>query len=105
MLLPYLFAAATAVGILGDVYDVTYTTIGLKKGLAVEGNTWLIGNKPSEKALYLRDGLVLAFCMLPTILGATVFHNVPVAYGGLVSPVIYGVKHYMGGLAWKKLGA
>ena len=105
MLLPYLFVAATAVGILGDVYDVTYTTIGLKKGLAVESNTWLIGSKPSTKALYLRDGLVLALCMLPTTVCAAVFHNIPVAYGGLTAPIVYGIKHYMGGRAWKKLGA
>lgn len=105
MLLPILFAAATAVGIAGDVYDVTLTSRGLKKGLAEESNEWLIGTKPSTKALYLRDGLVLAFCLLPTLLCATVFHNIPLAYGGLVSPIIYGIRHVQGGLAWKKLGA
>ena len=103
-MLPYLFAASIAVGVAGDIYDVTMTSRGLKKGLALESNEWLIGTKPSTKALYLRDGLVLSFCIAPAVI-ALALGNVPVAIGALISPVLYGVKHYLGGRAWKKLGA
>ena len=104
-MLPVLAAISLVVAVAGDVYDVTLTSRGLKKGLAVEGNTWLIGDKPSTRALYLRDALVLGFCMVPFI-AAFLLGNIPVAIGALASPVVYGIKHYHGGLAsWKKLGA
>lgn len=104
MLLPILFAASIAAGVAGDVYDVTMTSRGLKKGLALESNEWLIGTKPSTKALYLRDGLVLAMCIAPAVV-CLALGNVPLAIGALISPVLYGVRHLQGGLAWKKLGA
>src|SRR5208282_2033113 len=85
------------------VYDVMMTQKGLKAGVAVESNTWLIGDKPSAKALYLRDALLLLFCITPALFFAFVFHNVPLQYAGLVSPVVYGVKHILGGLAWRAL--
>lgn len=92
--------AALAVAIAGDVYGITLTSRGLKAGVALEGNTFLIGSKPSARALYLRDALVLGLCLVPTV----VFHsNVPVAYGALAAPVAYGAKHFLGGLAWRKL--
>src|SRR5271157_6061830 len=104
MLYPLLLGIALAVAVLGDLYDVTMTEKGIKSGVAVEANDWLVGQKPSALALYLRDSLVLALCVTPTALCATVFHNLPLAYGALVSPVVYGVVHLFGGLAWKKLG-
>jgi hypothetical protein len=85
------------------IYDATMTEKGLKAGVAVEGFDWLVGKKPSAVALYLRDNLLLGLCSLPAILCATVFHNVPLAYGACISPVLYGIKHIQGGLAWKKL--
>ena len=98
-------AAALTVAAAGDIYDVTLTSIGLKKGLAVEGNTFLIGSKPSTLALYLRDALVLAMCTAPSVVFYAAAHNIHLALGALSAPVVYGVKHLLGGLAWKKLGA
>jgi hypothetical protein len=96
--------ASLAVAVLGDIYDVTYTSRGLKTGVALEGFTFLIGSKPSTRALYLRDALVLGLCIAPTALSATVFHNLPIAYGALSAPVVYGIKHYLGARSWQKLG-
>jgi hypothetical protein len=104
VLYPVLLGVALAGAVAGDLYDVAMTEKGIKAGVAVEGNDWLVGQKPSALALYLRDSLVLAFCVAPTALLATVFHNLPLAYGALISPVIYGYVHLQGGLAWKKLG-
>ena len=104
MLYPILLTVSLALGVAGDVYDVIMTEKGLKAGVAVEGDTWLISSdKPSALALYLRDSIVLAFCVAPTALCATVFHNIPLAYGALISPVVYGVKHVQGGLQWRTL--
>ena len=98
-----LLAVAAIVGIAGDVYDVTMTERGIKAGIAVEDNDWLVGSKPSAVALYLRDGLVFAMCVIPAVVFATVAHNVPLGYGALVAPVVFGVKHILGGLQWRKL--
>ena len=104
MLYPILLTVSLALGVAGDVYDVIMTEKGLKAGVAVEGDTWLIGStKPSALALYLRDSLVLALCVAPTALCATVFHNLPLAYGALAGPVAYGAKHVLGGLQWRTL--
>jgi hypothetical protein len=100
MLYPILLAASLVVAVAGDLYDVVTSEKCFAKG-AVETNTFLIGDnqKPSAEKLYLRDSVVLAFCILPSVLSAIVFHNLPVAYGGLTAPVIFGVKHYIGARA------
>lgn len=98
-----LLAVAASVGVAGDVYDVTMTEKGLKAGIAVEANDWLVGSKPSAVSLYLRDGLVFAMCVIPAVVFAAVAHNVPLGYGALVAPVVFGVKHILGGLQWRKL--
>ena len=106
MLYPILLAVSLALGVAGDVYDVIMTEKGLKAGVAAEGNQWLssiVGTKPSAIGLYFRDSIVLALCVAPTALCATVFHNLPLAYGALISPVVYGVRHVQGGLQWRTL--
>ena len=102
MFFEFLIVAAI-IGVLGDVYDVTMTERGIKAGVAVEGNDWLVGSKPSAIALYLRDGLVFAMCVAPAVVFATVAHNVPLGYGALSAPVVFGVKHLLGGLQWRTL--
>lgn len=85
-----------------DIYDVRLTVKGLKAGVAVEGNTFLIGPRPSALALYLRDTLLLAFASGPAIL----FHflgNDPLYYGACIGPVVYGIRHIKGGRAWADL--
>lgn len=99
-----LYTAACAAAVLGDVYDVTETIAGIKKGVAVEGFTWLVGQKCTSAAkYYLRDGIILApLVALPLLLAHV---NVPVAYGSLAGLVAAGAKHLQGALEWKKLGA
>lgn len=83
-----------------DIYDVAQTEQGIKKGVAVEGSTWLVGQKPSAVALYLRDSLVLLFATAPSLV-ALAIHSTPLFYGALLGPVALGVKHIQGGLAWR----
>lgn len=99
-----LLAVAVAIAVIGDAYDISLTEKGLAKGLAYEGNTWLVGAKPTAKALILRDGLVLALCLAAPLIAFAVC-ELPVAIGSLAAPVVFGIKHYLGGRAWKKLGA
>jgi len=102
MLLLILFIVCVAFMVAADIYDVTLTTKGIKAGVAVEANDWLVGQKPSAEALYLRDSLVMGFCIAPCIV-VHFLGNDPLAYGALVSPIVCGIQHIRGGLAWKKL--
>jgi hypothetical protein len=86
-----------------DVYDVTETVKGLKAGVAVEGNTFLLpSDKPTATQLYLRDGLVIMLAALPAVL-CLVLHSQPLFYAALSGPVVAAVKHVLGGRAWAKL--
>jgi hypothetical protein len=100
LLFPLLYAAASAVAVLGDVYDVTKTIAGIKKGVAVEDFTFIVGQKCTSAAKYfLRDLIVMSPCFaLPFVFLA--LHNAPVAYGSLVALVAAGLKHYQGGAEW-----
>lgn len=81
------------------VYDVVKTEQGLKKGVAVEAFTLLVGSKPSAIALYLRDQILLAGCVAPAAIFA-LMHNVPLAYGACAGPLAYALKHIQGGRKW-----
>ncbi len=85
-----------------DIYDVTLTEKGIKAGVAVEGNDWLVGAKPSAVALYLRDSLETGLATTPCIL-ALIFNSSPFFWAGIVAPVLVGVKHIMGGRQWATL--
>jgi len=97
-----ILAAVCAAVVASDVYDVSMTQKGLKAGVAVEGFTWLVGSKPSALALYLRDTLCEALSIAPTVFCHLAGAD-PAAYGLLIAPGVYAVKHVLGGLAWKKL--
>jgi hypothetical protein len=84
------------------VYDARQTEKGLKAGVAVEGNTWLVGQHPSFRALESRDILYTSFLVTPSVL-SYVFHNTPFFFGGLAAPVTYGIKHIQGGKQWQTL--
>ena len=92
-------ALAAAVCEACGAYDVVKTEQGLKKGVAVEAFTFLVGPKPSAVALYLRDQILLAGCAAPAIILA-LMHNTPLAYGACVGLLAYGLKHIQGGLKW-----
>ena len=96
------YAVALAAAVAGNAYDIYTTEKGLKAGVGVEGNDWLVGPKPSALALYLRDGLInLPFIALPLI--SHILGNDPVAYGSLAGLAVIAIKHVMGGRAWTKL--
>jgi hypothetical protein len=90
-----------AFAVLSDVYDVAQTERGLKNTPYVEGFTWLVGQRPTAIALYLRDSLLLLLVTTPSVLAS--FVNKPAAYGLLVGPLVYGVKHIRGGREWARL--
>jgi hypothetical protein len=96
------YAAALAAAVAGNAYDIYMTEKGIKAGVGVEGNDWIVGDKPSALALYLRDGLVnLPFIALPLV--SHVLGNDPLAYGTLAGLAVIAIKHAMGGRAWVKL--
>ena len=96
------YAAALAAALAGNAYDIYMTEKGIKAGVGVEGNDWIVGDKPSALALYLRDGLVnLPFIALPLV--SHVLGNDPLAYGTLAGLAVIAIKHVMGGRAWVKL--
>ena len=95
-----LFGISLAAAIAADIYDVTLTAQGLKKDIAQESFTWLIGPKPSALALYLRDALITGVvAMVPLTL--FLLGSVPVAYGTLAGLVVLAVKHVQGYRQWK----
>jgi hypothetical protein len=98
-----LLAIAVAFAFGCDIYDVIETEKGIKAGVGVEGNTFLVGtDKPTATALYFRDGLVIMLATTPAIF-ALALHGVPFFFAALSGPIIAGIKHILGGRAWVKL--
>jgi hypothetical protein len=98
-----LLAVAVAFAFICDIYDVTETEKGLKAGVAVEGNTFLIGtDKPTAVKLYLRDGVVIVAASVPAAV-CLGLHAPSFFYAALAGPVVAGAKHILGGRAWVKL--
>jgi len=95
-------AAAVAFELLAAHYDISETEKGLKAGVAVEGNTFLVGQHPSAAALWGRDALMLGITATPSTL-AYIFRNQPFYYGGLAALIVLGAKHIQGGDEWKSL--
>lgn len=95
-------AAALIICTACEIYDDVMSEKGIKAGVAIEGFTWLIGTKPSLLAYYLRDSLVMILVTTPSFV-ADLLGSSPFAYAGLVAPLIYAVKHILGGRAWAKL--
>jgi hypothetical protein len=97
-----LLALAIALGlaVAGDIYDVELTERGIRKGIAVEGFTWLVGQKPSAEALYFRDSLIICLATAPAIAALATGHA-PLFWGALAGPVVMAAKHIQGGLAWR----
>lgn len=95
MLLTIAVIFSIAIYAFGSAYDIEQTLLGLSKGLAEEANTFLVGSHPSEKALVLRDAVVL-FLML--MLG---FFVHPVLL--ISSATVGGLVHLRGALRWHVL--
>lgn len=100
-LLPLLIGGAVFVEA-ADVYDTRETQIGLRHGVAVEGNTWLIGSHPSFRAGLARDQIMIGVSLIAPTLGWV--KRWPLLFGGsLNEPYIVGIKHIRAGNAWRKL--
>jgi len=93
---------ATVFAILADRYDVKWTERGLKAGVAIEGNTWLVGTHPSAGALYKRDALVIGLVCTPSLVGYLT-KNKYLTYVMLALPVAVGIGHIQGGNSWRNL--
>ena len=93
-----LFSIAVGFCFLAQLFDDIESERGIKAGVAIEAFTWLIGSKPSFRAYFLRDSLLLAAVSAPSL----VLHFVhsPATLAALAAPVVYGVKHILGGRAW-----
>jgi hypothetical protein len=94
---------STAVGFcfLAGLFDDIESERGIKAGVAIESFQWLVGPKPSFRAYFLRDLLLLAAVTAPSLV--LHFAHSPAALAALVGPVVYGVKHIFGGRAWAAL--
>ena len=101
MLFHILFAIAVGFAFGADVFDVIESEKAYAKGY-IESFDWLVGLKPTAIALYLRDGMLIAFASAPALV-FFLLHNVPLAYGALAGPVAAGARHIQGGIGAKKL--
>jgi len=84
------------------IYDARKTEQGLKAGVAVEANTWLVGTHPTFGRLEAKDFLQLGIATSPSVL-AYAFHHEGLFLAGLVGPTVLGVKHIQAGRQWQAL--
>lgn len=96
------FSIAIVFCFLAGLFDDIESERGIKAGVAIEGFQWLIGPKPSFRAYFLRDLLILALVTAPSLIFHFA-HNSPLALAALVALVVYGVKHIIGGREWLPL--
>jgi len=88
--------ASVAFAVATDIYDIVKTREVITQKGGNERNQFLVGPKPSARALALRDTLILALATAPAVTFALI--GVPGGgFGALVGPVIYGIKHFHGG--------
>jgi hypothetical protein len=97
-----LLAGSVIFGAAADQYDIRETEIGLRHGVAIEGNSWLVGTHPTYGALMKRDTLLLGLTATPSALG-WFFRKKILFYSQLGDPAINGVEHIRAGDAWRKL--
>jgi hypothetical protein len=96
------FVGVLAFEVATDIYDVSETEKGLKAGVANESFTWLVGSKPSVRALYAQQALVTGIIVSPSVIGY-LCRKPELFYGFLSVPVVMGFKHIRAGNQWKAL--
>jgi hypothetical protein len=85
-----------------NAFDIYMTAAGLKKHLAKDVNTFLIGATPSTRALCLRDGGEDAIILSGAVVGWLTGN--PLAYGLYFSvALVFAAKHFIGGWKWRTL--
>lgn len=83
-------------------FDIINTHRGLIRGLAVEGNSWIVaifGNKPSLLALYVFDVVIWVLMAVPGVLGLH-FENYALLGASIGAFLAFGGHHIQGGLKW-----
>lgn len=82
-------------------FDMIETRRGVVAGKSTEANTWLVGPKPTYKALLLRELLQSGILIVCGVLGF-MFAS-PLVFASINGMVVFGIKHIRGGRAWTKL--
>jgi len=87
---------ATVVLVAAAAYDLVLTRRCIVAGVAVEGNTWLVGRKPSAKVLWLREllqsGPLVLGCIIAAAMDSWGFILIVV-----VAMLVFALKHYLAG--------
>jgi hypothetical protein len=91
--LVFLFVAAWL-----DIYTTHRVIV---TGAGVEGNTWLVGTKPTIARMLLKELLQSGVLIAVAVLG--VIYNTPIASAGMSGMVVFGVKHLTGWRAGVRL--
>lgn len=97
VILAFVFLGIVAVA---NIYDIRLTVKGIKAGVALENFTWLVGDRPTAKALYLRDLIFFVPLAIFTILVigcADSYATTPF----LLFPTLFALKHLQGALKWR----
>jgi hypothetical protein len=95
--------AASAFDVAASAYDIHETERGLRMGVAVERNTWLVGAHPSTGALWGKNLLQFGLCVSPSTLVYAFHKPAALVYGLLAAPLVDGAKHIQGGREWVTL--
>jgi len=95
-----IFVLALCFELVCSIYDATMTEKGLRAGVGIEANAWLLGAKPKALRLYLKDLLFLSLVTAPSVIAAA-FGMPELFYGFLIGPVFLGLKHVQGGRQWR----
>lgn len=100
----FVFAGALAFEQYGAVYDAKWSERGIRSGIAVEGNTFLLGtDKPTFWQLERRDLTFYVPILSVAPVVAKLTHHRPWFFGSLSGFAALGVSHIQGGSQWKKL--
>lgn len=97
-----IFSLVLLFALAGAAYDIALTHVGIVKGVAVEGNSWitkLFGVKPSLLQLCLYEIGKMALAVAP----ALGWDNLALVGGSIGILLAVGGKHIMGGLKWRLL--
>lgn len=94
-----------AFAVVADVLDSYYTNKGIKAGVAVEGNSYIVALAGTDKPSFLKVLLIsMLIPILPVgILGLIVGYGSPAAIVFSTMLVLTGIKHVNGARAWVNL--
>lgn len=100
----FVFAGALVAEQAAAYYDIHETEIGLRHGVAIEGNTFLLNtNKPTFGQLERREWtFYVPIVFAPSLLGR-LFNCREWFYLGLSAPAAFTLKHIQGGDQWRTL--